>query len=965
MATLSLVESVDAFIAAIEKSVLLSADAMSKVREVAAKAENPMGVARPLVKEGTLTKWQASQLLYGYHQLIIGKYKLLDQLGAGEIGRVYLAEHVQMGRRHCLKVLSRRHTAKPDVLQRFLDDAQRVCALDHRNLSHIYDVNQGGNQYYIVMEYVEGQDLQSLAEKSGRLPLAESLAYVRQTAEGLAHAHERGVMHGDLKPSNLVLDESGTVKILDIGQARLAEGPLAPADKDDTVETASLAAAIYRAPEQRGQIRTIDQRSDVYSLGSVLCYFLSGKAAPDATAAEKQLQQIAKLPESLVRLCRQMMADQPEDRPATMQDVLAELAAIERERSRPPMPAAKAADAKSPAASAGKNGAKSAEPPAKAKKPPVAKALPESPAFPMAKSLAASDEPAEGDPTGALAAGEETEEPSPFAGFAIQTKGSSAKRPPVKPPVKSPTGDAIVSTTSGASAGAASAKRSYLPLILGGSIGGGVLAIVGVGLIVYLLFFRGGKPAEVAQAKSDAAEAKASELPAEGNPTESNPAEESNPNSEANPAATSPPTASRPPEPNAPTSATPSSAERPMPEAVKPADPPMPETKPPESPMPAPAPAPMPEPPKPEPPKAEPPKPAPMPMPVANPLEGFAKTVALPKLGNAMSDLPPEALAPKSLGPCKVDPKVLVIARLKGGEFAARGGRQKFELVAASGGTALQDWEVNLTGPEAPLLVAKLGVKEGNLNFQWTPEGAKEANAPYLANCALELSAGTGHHTVAFREPVVGPPMTIELEKQGTAKWVVDLLPDPKSIHFEVTKLDGIPRQKFDPENVMRGVGEDMTVWTGVTDDAMPLGIKLTSGISGKNVQITSFPWVKFEGMKKAEKYSKKVLATGRAGATQRLNALTQQLNSTAKDNEAQRNLLNLEIEALNKGASQVEALTGFIDALQGTGKIHFRVYYLADETTQVDLLVTSSDAAAPEKAEKPARSEKPDKAGK
>ena len=226
-----------------------------------------------------------------------------------------------------------------------------------------------------------------------------------------------------------------------------------------------------------------------------------------------------------------------------------------------------------------------------------------------------------------------------------------------------------------------------------------------------------------------------------------------------------------------------------------------------------------------------------------------------------MSDLPPEVLAPKVLGPCKVEPKALVIARLKGGEFAARGGRQKFELVAANAGTAVQDWEVNLTSPEAPVLVAKLGVKDGNLNFQWTPEGAKEANAPFLANCALELSAGPGHHVVAFREPVVGPPMTIELEKQGTAKWLVENLPDPKSVHFEVSKLDGIPRQKYEPENVMHGVGEDVMVWTGPSDDAMALGIKLTSGISGKNVQITSFPWVKFEGMKKAEKYSKKVLA--------------------------------------------------------------------------------------------------------
>ena len=940
MATLSIVESVDAFVETIEKSGLLTAEAMAKVRELAAKAENPKALARPLVKDGTLTNWQANQLLYGFYKLVIGKYKLLNQLGAGEMGRVYLAEHVQMARRHCLKVLSRRHTSKPDVLKRFLDEAQRVCALEHRNLSHIYDVNQDGNQYYLVMEYVEGQDLQSLVAKAGKLPVAESLEYVRQTAEGLAHAHEQGVVHGDLKPSNLVLDDAGTVKILEIGQARLAEGPQGPIDKDETAETSSLAAAIYHAPEQRGQTRTIDQRSDVYSLGSVLVYLLTGKAAPDAAAAESQLRQIAKLPEPLAKLCLRMMAESPDDRPANMQAVVSDFAAVERDRSLPPMPAGKSGDAK-PAA----------EPksPAKAKRPPVAKALAESDALPVAKSLEA--------PAAAEAAAEE--EPSPFAGFAIQTKGPAGSR---KPPVKAPRGDAqmVAGSTSSASV-AAEAKKSYLPLILGGSIGGGVLALAGICLIVYFVFFNGsGEPTEVAQAPANTSATAPNKTASEGNPAESaagesNPAAESNPVSEANPAASAP-TETKPPGPEVTPAVT--AAANPTPAPENPADPPMPapmpevkptetqptETKPAEPPMPAPTPAPMP----------EPPKTAPKPMaPVGNPFEGFAKAVSLPKLGSAMSDLPPEALAPKTLGPCKVDTSVLVIAHLRGGEFAARGGRQKFEMTAANSGTAKQDWEVNLTGPEGAILVAKIGVKEGNLTFQWTPEGTKEANAPYLGNCALELSAGAGRHVVALREPVTGPPLTVEFEKPGTGKWLVDHLPDPKSIHFEVTELEGMPRKKFDGEiNVLRGVGEDLTVWTGPSDDAMPIGIRLTSGISGKNLQVTSSPWVKFEGMKKAEKYSKKVLNVNKEGATQRLSLLTQQREALkkGKETEAQVNLLDLEIEALSKGASQVDAVTGFIDSLKGIGKIHFRVFYAAEDGAQIDLFVTSKEAAAPEK---------------
>lgn len=933
MATLSIVESVEAFVETIEKSGLLSEDAMAKVRQAAASADKPMTLARPLVKDGTLTKWQASQLLYGYHQLVVGKYKLLDQLGVGEMGRVYLAEHAQMGRRHCLKVLARRNTSKPEVLQRFLDDAQRVCVLEHRNLSHVYDVNQDGDRYFVVMEYVEGQSLQSLVEKSGKLAPAEAIGFVHQAAEGLAHAHEHGIVHGDLKPSNLMLDPNGILKILDIGQARLAEGPQSPSEKDETSETPSLAAAIHYAPERRGAVRTIDQRSDIYSLGSVLCFLLTGKAAADAALAESQLKK-SNVPAALAALCQKMMAENPEDRPATMEAVLAGLAEAERESTLPPMPAAKSAESKPPVAANGQNGAKGAEPPPKAKKPPVAKPLGDSGSLPKAKPLTAPAAPA---PAPASAPPEEV--PSPFAGFTVQTSGTSASK---KPPVKSPSGEVpAVGTLATAAPASAKTKTSYLPLIIGGSIGGGLLVIAGISLIVWVAFFRDRGPAVVAEAPQEPTEAVATEIPPEGNPSESNPAE-SNPAGESNPGAAVAPAATipneaQPAEPK-PTEPAP---EQPMPE-VKPADPPMPAPAPADPPMPAPMPTPAP--PKPT------PKPTPKPMPAGNPFEGFAKAVSLPKLEG--SEPPPEALVAKVLGPCKVAEQALVIARLKGGEFASRGGRQKFELAAANGGTALQDWDVNLVGPEGPLVIAKLSAKGGNLTFQWTPDGAKETTAPFLCNCALELSAPGGNMIVALREPVTGPPLTIDLEKAGAAaKWQVDNLPDPKNIYFEVTSLEGIPRQKYVPENLIRGAGEDIYVWTGPADDVMALGLKLTSSAAGKNLQVSTMPQIQFEGMKKPERYSKKVMTTGKTAMSQKLGLLTQQLNSlSGRDprTEQQRGLINQEIETLNKGASQVDALLGFIEALQGTGKMHFRIYYEAEES-QVDLLVTSNDAVAEE----------------
>lgn len=941
MAAASLVGNVDAFIESIEKSGLLSAADLAKVREIAAAASDPKAVARPLVKDGTLTKWQATQLLYGYHQLVVGKFKLLDQISADEMGRVYLAEHAQMGRRHCLKVLSRRHVAKPDVLKRFLAEAQQVCALEHRNLSHIYDVNQDGDRYYVVMEHVEGQDLERLVQKSGKLAIAQAVDYARQAAEGLAHAHEHNVVHGDLRPANLVLDASGTLKILDIGQALLAEGPAGPIDKDDTAETGSLAVTIHRAPEQRGAVRTIDQRSDVYSLGSVLCYLLTGNAALDAATARKQLQGVSQLPDELSQLCVRMMAEAPEDRPASMQVVLEDLAKAGRDKA----PPQKQKFPGALAAAVGPNGKeKSTEAaPAKAKKPPVAKRLADSGSLPVAKAI---EEPAP-------AAGEE--EPAGFGGFAIQTKGRrGAQKPPVK--TAAPTATAAAVADEITEGEPASAKRSYLPLIIGGAIGGGVLAIAGIGLIVFVVFFSGGEPEQIADASKGAAkggavsEASSTEVGAEeseANP-ESNPAEEANPIAEANPLAASTPTAATP----AAATAGPAkpAAEQPKLEATKPADPPtaapMPEAKPAEPPKAAPMPAPKVEPPA--------PKPAPKPAPPANPFAGFAKAVTLPALPAGMSEPAPEALVAKVLGPCKVEEKTLVIAHLKGGEFAVKGGRQKFEMQAAKGGTALQDWEITLPGESAPIVVAKLSGTGGNLTFQWTPEGAKQPNAPYLANCALELSAGAGHHVFAFREPVAGAPLVVEVEKASGVKWVVDNLPDPKSIHFEITKLEGIPRQRYEPENVIHGSGEDMTIWTGPADDTMVLGLKLSSRISGKNMEVATSPQIKFDGDKKTGRFSKKEISLRKTQLTQILNGLTFQLNQlgTRRDErtEQQRSLINQELEKWNKTGSQIDALAAFVEAIQGTAQVQFRVYYMADDV-QVDLVTTSAEAAPPAEA--------------
>src|SRR5262245_39198500 len=154
MAAPAPVANVAAFLKAIQRSALFSADALEKIRQQATDTPDPKQLARDLVRGGLLTRWQAAQLLHGFHALTIGKYKLLDELGAAPTGRLYLAEHAQMGRRHTLKVLARRLAGNPQAVKQFLTSAQNACGLDHHNISHVYDVNQEGDKHYVVMEHV-------------------------------------------------------------------------------------------------------------------------------------------------------------------------------------------------------------------------------------------------------------------------------------------------------------------------------------------------------------------------------------------------------------------------------------------------------------------------------------------------------------------------------------------------------------------------------------------------------------------------------------------------------------------------------------------------------------------------------------------------------------------------------------------------------------------------------------------
>ena len=261
-----------------------------EVKRLSESEEDAQPLADLLVEKDLLTKWHANNLLNrkykGFH---LGKYRLKDLLGAGGMSTVYLAEHMLMQRQVAIKVLPRRRVKDSSYLERFIREAKAVAALDHPNIVRAYDIDQDGDTHYIVMEYVEGTDLQIEIKNKGPLPFDTAADYTAQAAIGLQHAHDAGLIHRDMKPANLLVDPKKTVKILDLGLARFSdddEASLTIAHAENVLGTAD-----YLAPEQARNSHLVDHRVDIYGLGCTLYFMLTGHPPfPDGTLAERILK---------------------------------------------------------------------------------------------------------------------------------------------------------------------------------------------------------------------------------------------------------------------------------------------------------------------------------------------------------------------------------------------------------------------------------------------------------------------------------------------------------------------------------------------------------------------------------------------------------------------------------------------------------------------------------------------------
>jgi eukaryotic-like serine/threonine-protein kinase len=282
-------------------------------------------LARQAVQSRALTLWQAQQLIAGRTSgYKVDRYVLLDLIGQGGMGRVYLAQDTRLNRQVALKILSPERINNPRAIARFQREARVGAQLQHENLVRIYDFGESSGRYFLVMEYIEGKTIGTLITDQGAIPSATAVRLVRQVAMGLEHAHRKGLIHRDVNPYNILVTRDGTAKLADLGLAiDLAE------DDRVTREGATVGTFDYVAPEQARQSHSADIRSDIYSLGCSLYHMCTGQvpfptpSLPEKLFAHQAMEPtpleklVPDLPEGLAEVVQRMMRKSPDDRYST------------------------------------------------------------------------------------------------------------------------------------------------------------------------------------------------------------------------------------------------------------------------------------------------------------------------------------------------------------------------------------------------------------------------------------------------------------------------------------------------------------------------------------------------------------------------------------------------------------------------------------------------------------------------
>lgn len=331
------ISTADNFRACVERSRLIEPNALNEFCEALPPhvLVDPNKLARELVRQRMLTSWQADQLLAGNYHLIFGRYRLLEQVGIGGMGAVYKAEMTAMGRIVALKIMNPKLLSNAEAVARFEREVKAVSKLNHPNVVAAYDAICEGETYFLVMEFVDGGNLNQWLKKYSPLPVEWVCECIRQAAMGLQHAHDNGIVHRDIKPGNvLVAAESPfklpVAKILDMGLVRMTQ---ADEPRNLTREGQVLGTPDYIAPEQAHNTREADIRCDIFSLGVTMFKALTGELPYEGeTAMEKIIARTTKpaprvstlrpdVPKGVDDVVAKMLARNPEVRYQTPWEV--------------------------------------------------------------------------------------------------------------------------------------------------------------------------------------------------------------------------------------------------------------------------------------------------------------------------------------------------------------------------------------------------------------------------------------------------------------------------------------------------------------------------------------------------------------------------------------------------------------------------------------------------------------------
>jgi eukaryotic-like serine/threonine-protein kinase len=331
------------FLDSLDRSRLLSLEqvyAQIDMNRFQERGSPVSALAQELVERQLLTTYQARLLLERKPGpfFLTEAYKVLDLIGEGGMGHVYLCEHRFLERLVAVKVLPREAMEVPGAVERLLREGRAAAALDHPNIARVFDAGRSAFGPFLVMEFVDGLNLHQVVATRGALEVNRAVSYVRDAAKGLNHAHTRGMIHRDIKPSNIMVDRSGAVKILDLGLVRYREkkknrNVTGVFDMNNILGTAD-----FISPEQALNSSDVDIRTDIYSLGCTLHFLLAGQFPfPERTPLEKMRAHAEKplpamseyrndVPEPILKILNRMVQKSPTDRyssPAELFEALA------------------------------------------------------------------------------------------------------------------------------------------------------------------------------------------------------------------------------------------------------------------------------------------------------------------------------------------------------------------------------------------------------------------------------------------------------------------------------------------------------------------------------------------------------------------------------------------------------------------------------------------------------------------